>query len=401
LGVEGKRLLMSSFSKTPLRKEKQMTTSAAGSKDSTGSLYVAFELSSGTWKLAFTVGRGQRPRVKGIRAGDVKAVVREIRAAKKRFGLAEGCRVLSCYEAGRDGFWVHRFLTSTGVENLVVDSASIEVSRRRRRAKTDRLDAEKLVMMLVRWDEGEKKVWGVVRVPSVEAEDARCLHRELRVLKGERTKIVNRIKGLLAVQGVRLKSTGRGFREWLGQVRLWDGSALPRRLGQQVLVEYDRLCFVRAQITAVEQERRRLLKESQKRDAAVARKLMRLRGVGEGSGWTFSSELFSWREFSNRKQVGSSAGLTGTPYDSGSSGREQGIDKAGNKRIRAVAIELAWCWLRYQPESALSRWYEERFGSGGKRMRKIGIVALARKLLIALWRWVEQDVIPEGAVLKA
>jgi len=251
-----------------------MTTSAAGSKDSTGSLYVALELSSGTWKLAFTVGRGQRPRVKGIRAGDVKAVVREIGAAEKRFGLAADCRVLSCYEAGRDGFWVHRFLTSIGVENLVVDSASIEVSRRRRRAKTDRLDAEKLVMMLVRWDEGEKRVWGVVRVPSVQAEDARCLHRELRVLKGERTKIVNRIKGLLAVQGVRLKSTGRGFREWLGQVRLWDGSPLPQRLGQQVLVEYDRLCFVRGQIAAVERERSRLLKESQERDAAVARKLL-------------------------------------------------------------------------------------------------------------------------------
>ena len=378
-----------------------MTTSAAGGEDTTRTLYVGLELGGKRWKLAFTVGRGQRPRLRTLVARDIVAVREVIEAAKERFGLCGDCRVLSCYEAGRDGFWLHRFLESIGVENQVVDSASIEVPRRKRRPKTDRLDACKLVMMLIRWDEGEDKVWSVVRVPSAEAEDARELHRELKTLRAEQTRLVNRIKGILIGKGVRVATTGKGFREWLHKVRLWDGSRLPQRVGQRVLVEYDRLCFVRQQIAAVERERHRLLKEGEGQDAIVARKLHRLRSVGVSSAWTFSSELFGWRRFSNRKEVGSISGLTGTPFNSGSSDREQGISKAGNKRVRSVAVELAWCWLRYQPQSALSQWYEERYGGGGKRLRKIGIVALARRLLIALWRWVDQDVLPEGARLKA
>jgi transposase len=295
---------------------------------------------------------------------------------------------------------LHRFLTSSGVESLVVDSASIEVSRRRRRAKTDRLDAQKLAAMLIRWDEGEKKVWAVVQVPSAADEDERQLHRELGTLKKEQSRLVNRIKGLLAGHGVRAAAVGKDFPEWLRKQRLWDGSPLPSGLGRRALIEYDRLVLTRAQITAVQRERRRLLKESRTPQAEVARKLMTLRAVGDSSGWTLSTELFSWRSFANRKQVGSIAGLTGTPFDSGTSSREQGIDKAGNKRVRALAVELAWCWLRHQPGSALSSWFQGRFGGGSKRLRKIGIVALARKLLIALWRWVDQDVLPEGALLK-
>lgn len=378
-----------------------MTTSAAGKEHTTRTLYLAFELGGKKWKLAFTVGRGQRPRLRTIDARDIEAVKDEIEAAKKRFGLAEDCRVVSCYEAGRDGFWLDRFLEAIGLENQVVDSASIEVPRRKRRPKTDRLDASKLVMMLIRWDEGEDKVWSVVRVPSAEAEDARELHRELKTLKDEQTRLSNRIKGVLMGKGVRVVTTGRGFREWLRGVRLWDGTPLPQRVGQRVLVEYDRLRFVQQQIAAVEGERRRLLKESEDQDAIVARKLYRLRSVGPSSAWTFSTELFSWRRFSNRKEVGSISGLTGTPFASGDSDQEQGISKAGNKRVRSVAIELAWCWLRYQPQSELSRWYETKYGGGSKRIRKIGIVALARRLLIALWRWVDQDVLPAGAVLKA
>jgi transposase len=378
-----------------------MTTPAAGTEDIRGTLYLAFELGKGKWKLAFTVGRGQKARLRTICAGDIEAVKKEIAAARRRFGLAEDGRVLSCYEAGRDGFWLDRFLESIDVVNLVVDSASIEVSRRKRRVKTDRLDAQKLVTMLIRWDEGEPKVWAVVKVPSVAAEDARQLHRELRTLKNEQTRLINRIKGLLSSQGVSVKAIGKNFPELLRTARLWDGSHVPQRLGQRVLMEHERLTFVRAQIAAIERERLRLLKESQERDAEVARKLHELRAVGSNSAWVFSSELFSWRSFANRKQVGSITGLTGTPYDSGSSGRDQGIDKAGNKRVRAVAIELAWCWLRYQPGTALSKWYTERFAGGSKRLRKIGIVAMARKLLIALWRWVEQDVLPDGAVLRA
>lgn len=384
-----------------VKKEEPMTTSAANIEPTRGDLYLAFELGWKTWKLAFTIGRGQKPRMRTITAGDTESVKSEIRAAKKRFGLTRKSRVISCYEAGRDGFWLHRFLESIGVANQIVDSASIEVSRRKRRAKTDRLDAHKLVMMLIRWVEGEPKVWSVVAVPPLEDEDARHLHRELNTLKGERTRITNRIKGLLAGEGVRVGKIDGKFREWLQKVRLWDGSPIPPRLGQRVLIEFDRFCFVYQQILAVEQERRRLTKEGQGQDAVVARKLLELKAVGANTAWTYSSEIFAWRRFKNRKQVGSLSGLTGTPYDSGSSGREQGIDKAGNKWVRGLSVEFAWCWLRHQPESALSLWYKTKFGKGGKRLRKIGIVALARKLLIAMWRWVEQGVIPEGATLKA
>jgi transposase len=378
-----------------------MTTSTATHEPSKQKLYLAFELGWTKWKLAFTVGRGQRPRMRSIDARDLEAVKREIRAAKKRFDLSRKTEVVSCYEAGRDGFWLHRFLEAEGIKNLVVDSASIEVSRRKKRPKTDRLDASKLVMMLIRWAEGEKKVWSVVVVPSEEAEDARQLHRELRALKRERTRINNRIKGLLAGQGISVEKLDKKFTQWLRTVRRWDGTPLPSRLGQRVLIEYDRYCYVNQQVLAVEGERKKLTKEGKSRDADVARHLMKVKGVGLATAWTYSTELFSWRAFANRKQVGSTAGLTGTPFDSGGSAREQGIDKAGNKAVRAVAVEFAWGWLRYQPKSALSRWYNERFGNGGKRMRKIGIVALARKLLIAMWRWVEHGVLPEGAELKA
>lgn len=378
-----------------------MTTPAAGNKDSSRTLYVAFELSEGKWKLAFRVSRARNARIRTIDAGDREAVETEIARAKAKFGLAEDASVLSCYEAGREGFWVHRFLESMDVVNLVVDSSSIEVSRRKRRAKTDRLDAGKLVTMLMRWDDGEKGVWSVVNVPSEEAEDERHLHRELVVLKRERTRIANRVRGLLASHGLKVGTIGKNFATWLNKARRWDGSRVPQGLAVRILIEVDRLQYVRAQILAVEKERRRLLKEGQSRGAAVARELGRLRGIGVNASWAYSTELFAWREFRNRKQVGSIAGLTATPYDSGGSSREQGIDKAGNQLIRSLSVEIAWGWLRFQPNSALSRWYQERYGDGSKRIRKIGIVALARKLLIALWRWVDQGVLPEGATLKS
>jgi transposase len=364
------------------------------------SLFVAFELGWKTWKLASTVGLGQKLRISTIPAGDQKAVMREFSTALDRFGLAADSRVVSCYEAGRDGFWLHRFLIHVGVENVVVDSASIEVSRRSRRRKTDRLDAIKLVSMLVRYDFGEK-TWCVVQVPSVEGEDSRQLHRELKTLKKDATRHNNRIKGLLANHGIRINSIPRDLKPWLEEQRLWDGSPLPRAVGVRVLLEFDRLRFVRSQILAVEKERRRLLAERTTRDAQVAHKLKRLGAIGDNSAWVFSTELFATRTFKNRKQVGSLVGLTPTPSDSGESDRELGIDKAGNKWVRGMAVEIAWAWLRFQPRSALSLWYERRFGHGSKRLRKIGIVALARKLLIALWHWTEHDVLPKGATLKA
>jgi len=363
-------------------------------------LYVAFELGWKTWKLASTVGLGQRPRISTIPAGDTEAVVKEISKALERFGLPRDSRVVSCYEAGRDGFWLHRFLTHVGVENVVVDSASIEVSRRSRRRKTDRLDAIKLVTMLVRYHLGEK-TWCVVQVPTVEGEDSRQLHRELKTVKKDATRHNNRIKGLLANHGIRIGSIPKNFESWLEEQRLWDGSPLPRGVGVRILLEFERLCFARTQILAIEKERRRLLAERTTRDAQFAYKLKRLGAIGDNGAWTFSTELFATRTFKNRKQVGSLVGLTPTPNDSGESDREQGIDKAGNKWVRGMAVEIAWAWLRFQPRSALSLWFERRFGAGSKRLRKIGIVALARRLLIALWHWTEHDVLPQGATLKA
>jgi transposase len=363
-------------------------------------LYLAFELGNKKWKLGFTLGLGQRPRERTIAAGDLAALQSEIRLAKPRFGLTETARVMSCYEAGRDGFWLHRYLHSGGIQNLVVDSASIEVNRRAKRTKTDRLDLAKLLTMLMRYDYGEKKVWSVVHVPSPEAEDKRHLHRQLTTLKGDRTRHINRIKGLLVGQGVRLP-VGAGFLERLDEVRLWDGSVLPKGLRARLAREYAGLQFVAQQIKAVEAERRQVVSTSDDPGVEKVRHLMRLRGIGVNSAWLFVMEFFGWRELHNRRQVGGLAGLTPTPYQSGDEAQEQGISKAGNRPIRAMAIEIAWGWLRHQPESELSRWYERRFAHGSKRVRKIGIVALARKLLVALWRYLEYGEIPAGAQLKA
>jgi transposase len=363
-------------------------------------VYLAFELSNREWKLGFTVGLGQSPRRRTIAAGDRVALREEICWAKKRFGLPETVPVMSCYEAGRDGFWLHRHLLEEGIENLVVDSASIEVSRRKKRAKTDRIDLGKLLTMLIRYDHGEKKVWSVVRVPSEEAEDHRHLHRQLKALKGERARHSNRIKGLLVGQGIRIP-VGVNFLEELDKVRLWNGAVLPPGLRARLEREYACLQFVDQQIKELEKERQELLRTSNDRDVEQVRQLLRLRGIGDNSAWLFVMEFFGWRDFQNRREVGRLAGLTPTPYQSGDEAREQGIDKAGNSSVRTMAIEVAWGWQRYQPESKLSLWYQERFGHGSKRLRKIGIVALARKLLIALWRYLELGEIPAGAQLKA
>jgi len=363
-------------------------------------LYLAFELSDKKWRLGFTVGLGQKPRERVIRAGDLAALEEEIGLAKRRFHLPPEVRVMSCYEAGRDGFWIHRYLMEQGIENLVVDAASIEVPRRARRAKTDRLDVGKLLTMLIRYDCGEKKVWSVVNVPSVESEDNRHLHRELTTLKRDRTRHINRIKGVLMGQGVRLPVKG-DFLKQIEEVRLWDGSPLPRGLRARVEREYGGLRFVEEQIKELEAERKELIRTSDDPSVEMVRQLMRLRGIGENSSWVFVMEFFGWRRFRNRREIGALAGLAPTPYQSGDETREQGISKAGNRSIRAMAIEIAWGWLRYQPDSDLSRWFNRRFGQGSKRMRKIGIVALARKLLIALWRYVEFGEIPAGAQLKA
>ena len=361
-------------------------------------LYIAFELSDKKWKLAFS--NGSKVRHISTDARDLNELQVQIFRAKKRFGLNEDTRIMSCYEAGREGFWLHRYLLSIGIENLVVDSSSIEVKRRKRRVKTDRIDAEKLLGMLMRYHGGEKKAWSVVRVPSEEEEDGMNLGRELEVLKKERTMHSNRIKGLLIQQGIVIKRLKvKWFLSELEGCRTWDGKELPVDFKSRIVREHQRLKIVDEQMRGVKKERKKRVESGDKACYRQVAQLMKLQGIGPENSWDFVMEFFSWRDFRNRKQVGALAGLTPTPYDSGGSLREQGISKAGSGRIRTRSVESAWCWLRFQPQSKLSKWFNKRFAQGGKRMRRIGIVAVARKLLIALWRYLKYGTVPEGACL--
>jgi transposase len=362
-------------------------------------LYVAFELGIDEWKLGFATELGATAQVRRMPARDRERLRREIADAKTRVGVTSATPVRSCYEAGRDGFWLHRYLTSLGIENAVVDSSSIEVNRRLRRAKSDRLDARKLVSMLLRYHAGERDVWSVVRVPTVEAEDRRQLHRELRTLKKECTRVTNRMKGLLAAQGIRLPK-GAEVRAGLDAIRLWDGTPVPPALRARLEREREHAQFLTTKIGELERERQQTIAHGQGVAVAKVRQLLRLRAIGPTGAWVYVNEFFGWRQFRTGKEVGAAAGLTPTPYQSGAARREQGISKAGSRHLRAVAVEIAWSWVRNQPDSRLSQWYQTRFARGGTRARKVGIVALARKLLIALWRFLEFGVVPEGARLK-
>ena len=360
-------------------------------------LLVAMELSNSKWLLAFH--NGEKIRRKSIDARDRQRFLSELATSKSKLGFSEDAEVLCCYEAGRDGFWIHRWLESEGVNNLVLDPASIEVPRRKRRAKTDRLDAESLVRLLARYHAGEHKVCSVVRVPTAEQEDALRLHRELDRLKNERKGHNNRIKGLLVLHGICVTGGLKGLSKLLDSIRLWNGEPLPPDLKAELARELERFDLANRHIKELKEIRKVHLECPQTEGERKAAELIRLRGIGVESAWPLAQEFFGWREFRNRRQVGALAGLTPTPYDSGSSRKEQGISKTGSGRIRRIMVELAWIWLRYQPGSKLSLWYEERYGSGSKRSRRIGIVALARKLLVALWKFVEFGEVPEGAII--
>jgi len=358
-------------------------------------LAMSLELSKQIWKVAFC--DGQKIRRVNVQPGERAELQQQLQRARERLGLPATVRVVCCYEAGREGFWVHRFLQALGLENLVVDPASIEVNRRRRRAKTDRLDAEKLVRMLMRWLGGERTVWRTVRVPTVEEEDERRVHRERARLLQERTGHLNRMRALLFLQG----HAAGGLKALdLRRCRTWEGQPLPAELQAELLREQQRVQLVDAQLAELDEAMATRLEQPQTAADRKAQKLLTLRAVGPVNAWVLGKELFGWRQLRNHRQLGAIAGLTGTPYNSGQSRREQGISKAGIVWVRSLLVELAWGWLRYQPRSALSQWYRRRFAGGGARLRRIGIVALARKLLIALWHYVEHDQLPVGAVLK-
>jgi transposase len=361
-------------------------------------LYLAFELGWSEWKLGFVPGPGVPARLRTIGARNLPALAKEIALAKRRFGLPADCPVRTCYEAGRDGFWLHRYLAAQQIENLVVDSSSIQVDRRQRRAKSDRLDAAKLVVQLVRHHGGEEHVWRVVRVPKEADEDARQLHRELLTLKEERTEHVNRIKGLLAAWGLAV-DVREDFPVRLAELRAWDGQAVQPELQQRLLREFQRWQLVQEQIRGLEQQQRQRLRHGTEREVGQVRKLLSLAGIGVNSSWLFVREVFGWRHIRNRRELAALAGLTPTPYQSSDRDHEQGISKAGNRRLRTMLVEIAWAWLRWQPTSALSCWYRRRFAEGSSRQRRIGIVALARKILVGLWRYLESGELPEGAIV--
>jgi len=362
-------------------------------------LYVALELGCDKWVLASATQAAQKPRFRTVTARNLAAFQEEIAKAKARFGLAVDASVCTCYEAGRDGFWLHRALTKLGINNVVVDASSIEVNRRQKQVKSDPVDASKLVNMLCRYHAGERKVWSVVNVPSVADEDGRQLHRGMKDIQRQKTECSNRIKGLLASQGLSAP-VDANFRVRLDGLRDWNDQPVPAGLRMRLLQEYAVWETLHRQERDAANEQERQLREGEDRRLDQMRQLMGLRAVGVRTAWIMVMELFSWRAIKNGKELGSLVGLTPVPYDRGKSQREQGISKAGNKHVRSLMVELAWMWLRWQPTSALSQWYQRRFGAGNKRARKVGIVALARKLLIALWRYVDQGELPEGAQQK-
>lgn len=365
----------------------------------TRTLYVALELGCDKWVLASATQAAEKPRFRTVLARNLAALQEEIAKAKVRFGLPADAPVCTCYEAGRDGFWLHRALTKIDITNVVVDASSIEVNRRQKQIKSDPVDAAKLVNMLCRYHAGERKVWSVVNVPSVADEDGRQLHRGMKDLQRQKTECSNRIKGLLASQGLTAAVDAK-FRTTLSTLRDWADQPVPAGMQTRLLQEYVVWEALHRQERDTANEQERQLREGQDRHQEMMRKLMGLKAVGVRTAWILVMELFSWRAIKNGKQLGSLVGLTPVPYDSGKSQREQGISKAGNRHVRCLMVELAWMWLRWQPTSALSQWYERRFGPGNKRARKVGIVALARKLLIALWRFVEEGKLPEGAQEK-
>jgi transposase len=364
-------------------------------------VYVAFELSKAKWMLGVILPGTKKLSRYTITGGDVAALAARLAEWCKKAELAgKPVRILSCYEAGFDGHWLHRWLTDQGVINHEIDPSSIEVNRRARRAKTDRIDLERMMRAFLALLRGEPEACHVVHVPSVEDEDRKRRSRARERLLKERTAHTNRIKGLLHGQGVRdafpLKP---GFVESLENVRTGDGHLLPPGLKEEIVYEHERLGLVNRHLALLE------AKSKAERRAAVPGsaeaktiQLATLKGIGPTGGQRLVHEVF-YRDFDNRRQVGSYIGLTGTPYNSGSSVREQGIGKAGNRRAREVAIEIAWLWLSHQPDSELSRWFRERVGNHKGRIRRIAIVAMARKLMVALWRYLKTGVVPTGAVL--
>jgi transposase len=360
-------------------------------------LYVAFELSAKQWKLAMTSGFGVDPWLRTVAARDLRGVERALDQGRRRFRLAATAAIVSCYEAGRDGFWIHRALTQVGVANRVVDSASIEVDRRAKRTKTDRIDALKLVRMLVRACAGDRDVWREVRVPTAADEAARQVSRERTALVDEQTRVMNQMRSWLATWGSQLPA--RRPAAWWTTIRDWAHAPLPATLQARIARAEARLALIEIQIAELEGQQ---VAAAARAPAATALgRLVQVKGVATTGASVLIDEGLVWRGFRNRREIGGLLGFAPTRYESGEVSRDQGISRAGNARLQAISIQLAWNWVRWQPLSPLTQWYRARFANGGKRARRIGIVAVARRLMIVLWRYATTGVVPPGAILKA
>jgi transposase len=368
-----------------------------------GTIFVAIELSRRTWLVTMHApdrDRVSRYKVEGGDHAGLLALIARVRARVTR-ALGDEPSVVSCYEAGYDGFWLHRLLFSAGITNYVFDPASIAVEQRARRAKTDRIDGEKLVRTLMAHCRGEPRVVRIVRVPSAEQEDARRASREEERLIKEQGAHINRIKSLLRLHGLAVGNPRRrDWLSWLARQQDWQGQGVPPHLLAEIEREHARLMLVGEQLAKLKKQP---AVASTSAAAEMARRrgiLMQLKSIGPAFSSKLTNEAF-YKDFGNRREVGGYFGLGGSPWQSGETNREQGISKAGNHRARHAAIELAWLWLIHQPDSALSRWFRERTAGASKRIKRITIVALARKLMVALWRYLTTGLIPEGALLKA
>jgi transposase len=369
-----------------------------------GAIFVSMELSRTTWLItSLSPGAGEKMSKHSLRSSDIAGLLSRFAQLKEKARMRTGKAfpVLVIQEAGLDGFWIHRVLQDEGIESYVVDPASIATSRRRRRAKTDKIDGEALLRALMAYKRGEPRVCAMVKAPTPHEEDRRRLGRERKTLTAERVEHVNRIKGLLFAQGICIYDPMlRNRRQRLGELKTGDGRPLPEHLKKQISRELDRLELLLLQIKDVEAERDTLLAARDDNAPAPASMLMSLKGIGpEFAGILWLEGLF--RSFDNRRQVAAYAGLAPTPWRSGSVDREQGVSKAGNPRLRTTMIQVAWLWLQHQPQSALSVWFRQRVKLNGTRVRKTTIVALARKLLVALWKYVTAGVLIDGATMTA
>ena len=363
-------------------------------------LFVALELSKAKWLVGLHSPMADKVSRHTIAGGDAPALLMLIGAARRRAEASLGgtVRVVTCYEAGYDGFWLHRLLVAHGIANQVIDPASLLVNRRARRRKTDRIDLAGLLRTLMAWHRGEPQVCSMVRVPSPEEEDQRRRGGERERLVKERVQHLGRVKGLLMTQGVRdFQPARRGWRDRLEALRTGDGRPLPDCLKAEIARECRRLALVDEMLDELERERDAASDGKAPQQAAL---LTKLRGIGPTSAHLLAGEVFH-RDFANRRQVAAYLGLEPSPWQSGQVDQDQGISKAGNRRARRVAIELAWLWLQHQPDSGLSRWFKDRVGVARGRVRRIMLVALARKLIVALWRYLASGVVPEGASMRA